>query len=104
MFFAFCLEVYRLIIKIVSCENRFNTEITHRGESIYLALALSNDTNCHTLHATSTEIILHTHLPPQYRAEFESYDTVKDTSRLLGIHEVHIHCSRVLNRTLDCRL
>ena len=64
-----------------------------------LTLTLHDKTDGHTLHTTCRKGGLN--LTPKHRRELETYQTVQYTAGLLGIHQVHIQMTGLLDGLQD---
>ena len=68
-------------------------------EGLYLALALNDESYSHALHASGRQCGLH--LAPQYGRKLESHESVEHSSCLLGIDEVHVEMTGMLDGIKD---
>ena len=74
-------------------------EVGRRAEGDDLTLALDNQPHGDRLHTPGREC--GPDLFPQHGREFEADQTVEDAARLLGVHEVHVHRTGVLDGLED---
>ena len=76
-----------------------NCPIFLRNESADLLLTLDNHTLCDRLHTARTQATLYVF--PEQRTDLITYDTVKNTARLLRVDLIHIQRTGRLDGSLD---
>ena len=78
-------SLYLIICFVVECED--------------FSLSVYDQSKSDRLHTSCRELWLN--LSPKHRRKFETYETVKHTTCLLSVHEVHVYLSRIFNCIQD---
>ena len=94
-----CLHFCLLAVGTDGEEYGVHSIVWLRLECLYLSLSLHDESHCHALHSSGRECRLH--LAPQHGRELEAHDAVEHPACLLGIHEVHVEESRMLDGVED---
>src|SRR6185437_12377925 len=83
LFSALCGKSDGLSADVLCSKERFYFKGADGGKGIDLTFAFGDDADRHALNPARAKVILHAHLPPENRAELESYDPVEHTAGLL---------------------
>ena len=94
------IEVYALaaVLQLLR-ERRFDAPVFHRHESADLTLAVNHEAQRYGLHATGGQPTLY--LAPQYRAKSVANQPVQYAACLLGVNQVIVKLTRVLECLID---